>query len=238
MSFAERLNRLLARDGLMQKDLAAKLGISPQAVQFWASGRNMPRRTMIIKIADYFHVSTAWLEEGAEDSAPANLTKEFDGEALITVGGEVPKNVDLVPVYKYGLCFAAGAGANAPEWVEIAGPARIYTAAELRRLGVSPDRARIAEVTGDSMSPTLLDGDEFLFEEYPDSQLGASPLIDGRIYAISIDSDMKIKRLSKIKDGIIVRSDNSETYPDEIYTGEECDRIRVYGRVVQLLRGV
>ena len=61
--------------------------------------------------------------------------------------------------------------------------------------------------------------------------------MDGRIYAISIGNDMKIKRLSKTKNGVIVRSDNPD-YPDETYTGEECDSIRVYGRVAQLIRDV
>lgn len=237
MTFAERLNRLLARDGLMQKDLAAKLGTSPQAVQFWASGRNMPRRTMLVKIADYFRVSVAWLAGDVEGDEPDNLVKELGDDGVVVVGGELPKDAELIPVYKYTLRFTAGTKDQAPEWVEVKGTARSYTAEELRKLGVKPGRARIAEVTGDSMFPTFLDGDEFLFEEYPDSRLGAYPIVDGRIYAISIDNDMKIKRLSKVKDGIIVRSDNSE-YPDETYTGEECDRIRVYGRVVQLIRGV
>ena len=238
MTFSERLNRLLARDGLLQKDLAAKLGISPQAVQFWASGRNMPRRPMVIRIADYFRVSPAWLAGDIEGGDPNNLVKTLDGDDIIAVGGAAPEDADLIPVYKYNLCFTAGAGGVAPEWVEVSGSAHIYTANELRGLGVAPERAKIAEVSGDSMFPTILDGDEILFEEYSDSRLGAQPIVDGGIYTISIGDDMKVKRLSKIKNGIRVRSDNSDAYPDEIYAGEECDQIRVYGRVVQLLRSV
>lgn len=237
MTFAERLNRLLARDGLSQTDLAEALGNTPQAVQAWTSGRNTPRRTTALRVANHFHVPVDWLLDGVEGDYPVALDKPFDSNEAVVIGGELPKGAELIPVYKYTLRFTAGTKDQAPEWVEAKGTARSYTSEELRKLGVKPGRARIAEVTGDSMFPTFLDGDEFLFEEYPDSRLGAYPIVDGRIYAISIGNDMKIKRLSKTKNGVIVRSDNPD-YPDEAYTGEECGSIRVYGRVVQLIRDV
>lgn len=239
MSFADRLTRLLARDGITQADLAKELDLTAQAVHFWSIGRNMPRRTALVKLADYFRVPLEWLQNGVGgDYPPAGTTPAVENE-VIAIGGTPTGDEELVAIYKYSLQFSAGVGRIAPEWVALRGEPLFYTPRQLQALGVDcPERAKIAEVSGDSMYPTILDGDEILFEEYPDSRLGAHPIVDGGIYAISIGDDMKVKRLSKIKNGIRVRSDNSDAYPDEIYAGEECDQIRVYGRVVQLLRGV
>ena len=61
------------------------------------------------------------------------------------------------------------------------------------------------------------------------------PVIDGEVYVIAIDGAFKVKRLSKIRNGILVSSDN-ERYSDEKYEREELDRLRIYGRVLSFER--
>jgi phage repressor protein C with HTH and peptisase S24 domain len=60
-------------------------------------------------------------------------------------------------------------------------------------------------------------------------------VVDGNIYVLSIDGLFKVKRLRRIKDGLLIVSDNPE-YPPESYTGEECDRVKVFGRVLHVSR--
>lgn len=62
-------------------------------------------------------------------------------------------------------------------------------------------------------------------------------LRDGEIYVLSIDGTRKIKRLSKVKGGVEVISDNTR-YKPETYTGDECDTMRIYGRVVEIIRKI
>jgi phage repressor protein C with HTH and peptisase S24 domain len=97
----------------------------------------------------------------------------------------------------------------------------------LRRLtGSKPDRLSIITVMGDSMFPTLSDGDEVIV----DGGDGCERLRDG-IYVLRVDDALLVKRLALGPTGkrISVRSDN-KAYP----SWEDCDPrgLQVVGRVV------
>lgn len=63
-TFAKTLRALIADKKLSQRALAAKLGITYQAVSTWCSGKNYPECDMLIKLADFFGVSTDYLLTG------------------------------------------------------------------------------------------------------------------------------------------------------------------------------
>ena len=86
------------------------------------------------------------------------------------------------------------------------------------------------------MEPFIYSNDEVTWVAEPSPEIGCVHIIDGKVYVITIDKQFKIKRLSKTKDGILVVSDNTRQYPIEEYKGSECDRIRVYGRVIHIDR--
>lgn len=97
----------------------------------------------------------------------------------------------------------------------------------LRRLtGTKPDRLSIITVMGDSMFPTLSDGDEVIV----DGGDGGERLRDG-IYVLRVDDALLVKRLALGPTGkrISVRSDN-KAYP----SWEDCDPggLQIVGRVV------
>jgi len=97
----------------------------------------------------------------------------------------------------------------------------------LRSLGArDTDRLSIIRVEGDSMVPTLADGDEILV----DASDGADRLRDG-IYVLRVDEALMVKRLAlnPATRFVSVKSDNKD-YP----SWPECraDSIDVIGRVV------
>lgn len=92
-------------------------------------------------------------------------------------------------------------------------------------------------MTGDSMEPMLFAGDSVLWISEIDPRVGCVHIRDGEIYVLSIDGTRKIKRLSKVKGGVEVISDNTR-YKPETYTGDECDTMRIYGRVVEIIRKI
>ncbi len=98
----------------------------------------------------------------------------------------------------------------------------------LRRLGVgggTPDRLSLIRVDGDSMAPTLADGDEILV----DRDDAAGRLRDG-IYVLRIEGTLVVKRLAVGPGGRInVRSDN-EAYPG--WPDVEPGAVDLVGRVV------
>ena len=61
---------------------------------------------------------------------------------------------------------------------------------------------RVAQVSGDSMSPTLIDGDLVLFDTAKTEPL------DGKIMAVGIDNLLYIKRLRVSPEGYFLVSDN------------------------------
>ncbi len=76
----------------------------------------------------------------------------------------------------------------------------------LAQKGFSPSYLRFAQVSGDSMLPTLEDGDFVLFDTSK-----CTPL-DGKIMIVGIDNYLYIKRVRVSPDGTFLVSDNKEVY--------------------------
>ena len=97
----------------------------------------------------------------------------------------------------------------------------------LRRLGAGDgSQLSIIRVEGDSMAPTLADGDEILVDRGD----GAARLRDG-IYVLRREDVLMVKRLALDPSGhrVTIRSDN-EAYPS--WPGCDLDSIDIVGRVV------
>lgn len=61
MSLGEILRSLIEQQGITQKELAKKLSITPSALGNYVQNTREPDYHTLIKIADYFHVSTDYL---------------------------------------------------------------------------------------------------------------------------------------------------------------------------------
>jgi len=59
--FSENLNRLVRNSGKTQKEIADKMGVSPQTFNTWCQGIAIPRMGKIQALADYFNVSKSEL---------------------------------------------------------------------------------------------------------------------------------------------------------------------------------
>ncbi len=71
-----RINTLLAEKNLLQKDLAAKLGIKKNLISYFISGTRIPNAAQLIAIADFFKVSTDYLL-GRTRAGTMNRDKAF-----------------------------------------------------------------------------------------------------------------------------------------------------------------
>lgn len=232
MTFAERLNKALEYSNKKRIDLAAACGVSRAAVTQWTNGSvdGFSKTSYASAAAKFLGVSLQWLAEGKGEMLDNTNIHAFED-------GDMPPD-DVVVIHEYKLTFGANpAGVEAePEWViDEQGEDYWYKRQFFQKRHLNPDRCKRARVSGDSMEPTVCAGDRFMFNSEIDPRPGCVIISDGEIYAISVDGQMKIKRLSRSKDGIVVRSDNP-AYPPEIYSGEEMNRLRIYGKVVELIR--
>lgn len=75
MKIYERLKFLRKEQGLLQKNIADFLNISKSAYGYYEQGRNEPDIHTIVKLADFYQVSTDYLI-GKTDVKQADLTKK------------------------------------------------------------------------------------------------------------------------------------------------------------------
>ena len=59
--FAERLRQARNQKGLMQKEVAGQLGMTPRAYQYYEGGRRRPDFETLVALADLLGVSTDYL---------------------------------------------------------------------------------------------------------------------------------------------------------------------------------
>ncbi len=100
-----------------------------------------------------------------------------------------------------------------------------FKLAWLKNVGF-PGKMKFLRFTGDSMQPTLLNNDVLLVDE------SQRDILDGKIYAMSMDQDIVVKRVSKKPGKLVLISDNRELYESmEISVGSQ-DNVQIMGRVV------
>lgn len=54
MSFAKAFIAAREKTGMNQREAAQKLGVNQSTVCFWETGRNFPRASMLVKMADLY----------------------------------------------------------------------------------------------------------------------------------------------------------------------------------------
>ena len=200
------LERLCTERGEDFAGLSRMLGRNPAYIQQYVR-RGVPKRLKEEerrKLARYFSISEALL------GGPAEEPRVIEG---------------LISIKRHPVYASAGPGAIVNE-----GYAKPYFGFEerwLKALTATPaSNLSIVRVEGDSMSPTLNDGDDILVD------LGdaGERLRDG-IYVLRIDDALVVKRLALNPVGrrVTVQSDNP-AYPDWPDCG--LDEINCIGRVI------
>jgi phage repressor protein C with HTH and peptisase S24 domain len=200
------LERLCAERGEDFAGLSRMLGRNPAYIQQFVR-RGVPKRLKEEerrKLARYFSISESML------GGPADAEPQEHG---------------LVPIKRHQVAASAGPGAVVAE--HLGKPYFGFEERWLKALTPSrPSDLSMIRVDGDSMAPTLNDGDDILVD------LGdcADRLRDG-IYVLRIDDALVVKRLALNPTGrrVTVQSDNP-AYPD--WPDCSLDDIKCIGRVI------
>ena len=73
--FAEKFPRLLIEKNVSQEELAKAVGVSRQAINYYANGKTMPTANVLKKISDYFSVSMQYFIEDDKKEENNSETK-------------------------------------------------------------------------------------------------------------------------------------------------------------------
>lgn len=207
---AERIENLRVEKGLSVLKLANIMGLhSGNLAKFLRGneGRNTVNLLAVRKLCEYYEIS------------PEEFLNIEQG-----YGKTAYKYVSF-----YDIQASAGGGIPAPNSEE----QRISVHQDLlNKLSYSNTDLNVVKVSGDSMYPTLRDGDFIFVKKNFDGH------ITQRIYLLNdMWGNLKVKRLSWAPDGdLLVISDNKE-YETEKYTRTDLENgnIRIIGQVVGVL---
>ena len=189
------LDRLIAERGENYADLSRLIGRNPAYIQQFIK-RGTPRKLDEDDrrvLARYFGVPETLL--GGGDRADPAPVRARGAPAVVAV----PR-----------LALGASAGNGSLDEDERAQGVMAFDARWLRHLGVRPQRVSIIRVDGESMAPTLNDGDDIMVDHDDDAQR----LRDG-VYVLRLDGVLMVKRIvmGPLRGRFSVLSDNPH-YPD------------------------
>ncbi len=200
---------------MSQGALAKASGVAQPTIWRLSSG-NARGSTKIVEIANALGVNSEWLSTGIgpmkkDGTTPINASPSSNTFKIDILDLEV----------------SAGPGVINREFVEILRSVE-YSQDDARHMfdGRKAENIRIINVRGDSMSGTIEPGD-LLFVDVSIKNFDG----DG-IYAFLYDDTAHVKRLQKMKDKLLVISDNKSYSAWDPIERDEMNRVFVFGKVI------
>lgn len=169
------------------------------------------RREDYASISRLLGRNAAYVQQFIKRGVPRKLDEEdrrtlarYFGVSEAVLGGpdaSAEARLATIPVLE----VAASAGPGAFAESERVAAAMHFDSAWLRRLNLNPENLSVIRVTGDSMSPTLDDGDDILVDRGD----AVDRLRDG-IYVLRLEDVLNVKRLllDPTRRRVTVKSDN------------------------------
>lgn len=207
---------------LRQVDLIEATGATKGAVSKWVSGTNIPKSEYMPALALVLKTSENWLLTG-------NSTPEFTQVEPWDSNTPLEDDEVEIPFFK-DFSFACGSGSISEAIANETRKLRM-SKATLRNLSITKENAVAATAVGDSMNPTIKDGDTIHVD------LGRKTVKDGKIFAICIGGLFYCKRLYNLPlGGIRIVSDNAIEFPEMHLSAQETvdQQFEVIGWVWQI----
>ncbi len=224
----EIINLELSERGWSVLKLANESGVPQPTLQRYLSGvHGEPRSTTIKKIA----AGLGLTEIALRNRFMVNETEVKPESNAVFIGGfdlwdnNTPLGEDEVALpYYREVEMSAGSGRH--QVIENHGCKLRFAKSTLKNRGVHPENAACVSVSGTSMEPVLPDGSTIGIDK------GNTKIMDGYIYAIDHNGELRVKMIYKMPGGgIRLKSYNSEEYPDEQYPGDAASAIKILGRI-------
>ena len=172
----ENIKRLRKKARYSQEQVARKLGLTQGSVSSWETGRNNPETSQLFELAKIFDVP---VEAFFDDSPARDIDAINIRKAAVPILGSIACGQKITPDTE------PDGYADLPE-------------------GISADFA--LRCKGDSMTPTLIDGDIVLIRSQPEVE-------NGQIAAVNINGETTLKRVYFRADGVHLIADNPGYQP-------------------------
>lgn len=226
MTDGELANRLrLLQGDSSARSFARKLGIGEGTYRAILGGSS-PTLDTLLQIKQGADVELEWLATG---EGPMRREARGFEEGPVRYSPDLPSEFRLVP----RLDVRASAGAGTLVEYEEASEMLAFRGDWLRRRGINPLAAHVLTARGDSMEPTIRDGDILLVDTSIDR------VVDNAIYVVAYDGRTLVKRVQMRLDGsVVLKSDNKDLFDDEAVPAGEVAGLNVAGRVMWYGRSI
>lgn len=227
------LRALLDQHGISPTELHRRTGVPQSTLSRILGGKIAdPSDKHISKIAEYFRMSTDQLRGRADlaaFTAPVRGPVHPELKDISLWDDDTPVDDDEVSVpFLREVELAAGSGRFVIEESERA--SLRFGKRSLRHNGVQFDQAKCVTVRGNSMLPVLRDGATVGVNA---AKCAIGDIVDGDLYAINHNGQLRVKQLYRLPTGIRLRSFNRDEHPDEDYSFQEVqeEQIVILGHV-------
>lgn len=194
----ERVQHVMDADGFTVGDLARASGKTSSSVSQWLSGltKTIKSETAIALAKETGYTAEWW----ATGMGPMKRSSGSDDPALI----DLDSHPDLVPIRTVKLRLQAGVTGFAVENDETEGEPLYFRAKWLQAKGLKPNKLVVIKVMGQSMEPTLYQGDVVV------ANTADTEPKDGKVFAINYEGEAVIKRMVRDNGTWWLTSDNPD----------------------------
>jgi len=223
--FSDRLKELIGPNSA--NSFARKVGLGESLLRKYLSGTT-PSIDNALKIAKGADVSFMWLASGEGPKlADASLLP-----SLAWPDGFLPASVmkDFALIPRLDIRASAGNGSLAIDEEVIDFLA--FQESWLRGRNINPKYARVMTAKGDSMEPTIRDGDVLLVDT------SITSIRDNSLYVLVFGGLVFVKRIHQRLTGAVMLISDNDRYPPEEVSEANAPDLHVAGRVVWFGRSI
>jgi len=223
-SFGDRLRIAVGSESVLS--FAKRCGEAESTMRAYFEGR-MPKADVAMKIADAASVNLEWLISGRGPQGVRVPEVSFQGNA-VDIRGRVMN--DFAVIQRLDVSASAGSGAVTihEDTVELLA----FQNEWLKSRHIKPESARVLTAKGDSMEPTIRDGDVLIVDT------SITSVRDNAIYIVVYNGNVLVKRVNlKVNGSLVLISDNDRHPPEEVPKSEVHD-LHIAGRVMWFGRSI
>lgn len=223
-AFAERMEAIILDAGGAAQ-LARKADLSEGVIAKYRKLQSDPSRKRLEALAAAAKVRVEWLVTGKGPKSSNDVPSDLYGQTKNQKqGGATPSATDSIMIPRFDARLSAGPGAFSQR-AEVLDHIPFTPQFLRRKLGRgSIEGLVIVETAGDSMEPTISDGDLVMIDTH-------DTIPHDGLYALVVDNALFVKRLHKMVDGLEIGSDNRDLYRPTTLPRDRIDEVTVVGRV-------
>lgn len=224
MNWHKRLTQAREAEGLKKSAFAKLIGVSAPTVTDWENGdTKMIEGANLIKVCNLLKVTPDWLLHGTMEGSN-DKSGILKAARAVVATDEFTHGIHQIPMVKLRLQAGVTGFQTDPSVHDV--DAVGISSKWITRKGYDPSQLLAIQVDGESMEPTLYEGDTVIIN------LADKKPVDNGVFAVNYDGQSVVKRMSRDAGQWWLMSDNTDQrkFYRRVCHGAECI---IIGRVVR-----